>query len=165
MHSISSVGRNVGHFALIFGRKLEPLLGRNLDSADIWMGEMCMTMYDLCVNEWEWFRDVAHGAVEGLVLAMWLSCCWLLHCSCHLSFIRCVMKRERSVFVGRSCGFMPWSEEAAFAALSTLSFHGIPTWEGTQTNEVGELLYIQKEMNSGNKEVVRVGIRDGRECC
>ena len=50
-----------------------------------------------------WLDD-DHGAVEGLVLAMWLSCCWLLHCSCHLSFIRCVMKRERSVFVGRRCG-------------------------------------------------------------
>jgi len=47
------------------------------------------------------------------------------------------MKRERSVFVGRRSRFMPWSEETAFVALSTLSFLGIPTWEGIQTNEVG----------------------------
>jgi len=33
MHSKSSVGRDSGHFALIFGRKLERSLGRNLDSA------------------------------------------------------------------------------------------------------------------------------------
>jgi len=51
--------------------------------------------------------DQGHGAVRGLILARWLCCCWLLHCSYHLLFIRCFMKRERSVFVGRRSGFMP----------------------------------------------------------
>jgi len=85
-------------------------------------------------NDW---LDDGHGAVDDLILARWLSCGWLLHWSCHLLFISCFMKRERSVSVGKRSGFMHWREEAAFAALSTLSFPRIPTWEGTPTNEVG----------------------------
>jgi len=105
---------------------------------DVWMGEKVCPMRKrvriISRRRDDWLDD-GYGPVDGLILARWLSCCWLLHCSCHLLFISCRMKRERSVFVGRRCGFMHWKEEAAFAV------PGIPTCEGTQTDEVGELFF------------------------
>jgi len=83
-----------------------------------------------------WLDD-GHGTVKGLSLAKCLCCCCLLDCSCHLLFITCVMKKERSVFVARRSGFIHWSEDAAFATLSTLSFPGIPKWEELRRVRLG----------------------------
>jgi len=44
-----------------------------------------------------------------------------------------LMKKVRSVFMGRSWGLTYWREEATLAALSTLSFPSMPMWEETQT--------------------------------
>ena len=62
----------------------------------------------------DWLDDDHGAVVDGLILTRWLSCFGLLHCSCHLLFISCRMKRERSVFVGRRSGFMHLREEVAF---------------------------------------------------
>jgi len=52
----------------------------------------------------DWLDD-GHGAVKCLTLAKWLSCCWLLHYSCHLLFIT-VTKNKLSLPEGRptQCG-------------------------------------------------------------
>jgi len=59
--------------------------------------------------------------------------------------ISCLMKRVRYVFVGRSWGLTWWREETALAALSTLPFRRMPTWEGTQMREIETLLLAKED--------------------
>jgi len=55
------------------------------------------------------------------------------------------MKRVRFVFVGRSWGLTWWTEEAALATLSTLSFPSMPMWEETQMKEIEPLLLAKED--------------------
>ena len=48
-----------------------------------------------------WLVGHNHDNVDGLILARWLSCCWLIHCSCQLLPINCLIWKGEISFRGK----------------------------------------------------------------
>jgi len=76
--------------------------------------------------------DEDQGMGVGLIIASLL--CedfWSVQSWCHFSVMEKWMKKDRSVWVGKSPGLMRGRWVACLAALSTAALPGMPQWPGT----------------------------------